>query len=174
MGRIEDTLTRLETELIVDLDSLAHSEAVTAKTVRADLLALDKRFDSAAYVVQDKPHRGVAQLIVVDQDKFEQIKHELVSLPTFNEAATRRACILDRLLDAEDAIQLTRLAKEMAISRSTAASDLNVLRQQLSLHGVVISSKPNRGIYVLGDELAIREALLEDFYDDIYAGHEIK
>lgn len=71
--------------------------------------------------------------------------------------------ILNKLLFEQESIYCDDLADELYVSRSTLSSDFKKIRHDLSKYDLQIESKPNRGVYVTGDERNIRRFIIDFF-----------
>lgn len=120
------------------------------------------------------------RLAVENQDSFQvfylqEIKTQHCSKDkgAIHEAQDRQYYILNQLFFEQKAVYVDNLAEELYVSRSTVSNDLVEVKKLLKPYEIELSSKSNRGIFVVGNEKNIRHFMMNYFFlqrlqDNIY------
>ncbi|MET3558505.1 lichenan operon transcriptional antiterminator [Streptococcus rupicaprae] len=80
----------------------------------------------------------------------------------------RHSYILNKLLLEQENLYFDDLVEELYVSRSTLSNDFKKIRKDLEAYGLSIESKANRGVYVKGDEQAIRRFIMDYFFNSSF------
>lgn len=142
-------------------DELAKRLAVSTRTVRADITALNEIM--AQYGASFVHHRGSGyQLEVGDRDLFSALQQPgLRVTPTPRTVAERVNYLLIRFLTSAFSLKLEDLADEWFVSRGTLQNDMAEVREHLTRYQLSIEAKPRYGMKLFGSELAIRACLTD-------------
>lgn len=120
------------------------------------------------------------RLAVENQDSFQvfylqEIKSQHCSKDkgAIHETQDRQYYILNQLFFEQKAVYVDNLAEELYVSRSTVSNDLVEVKKLLKPYEIELSSKSNRGIFVVGNERNIRHFMMNYFFlqrlqDNIY------
>ncbi|EOH91816.1 BglG family transcription antiterminator [Enterococcus pallens] len=120
------------------------------------------------------------RLIVENQDSFQvfylqetKSQHCSKDKGAIHEAQDRQYYILNQLFFEQKAVYVDNLAEELYVSRSTVSNDLVEIKKLLKPYEIELSSKSNRGIFVVGSEKNIRHFIMNYFFlqrlqDNIY------
>ncbi|MDF1495333.1 BglG family transcription antiterminator [Caproiciproducens sp. CPB-2] len=137
------------------LSTLSKKENRTERTVRTDL-----------GVINDYLVRSGFPEITVQKDGLFDLEADLFSVQElishidfydYSISREERLRISSLLLICHAGfITLQQVAVFMNVSRSTVANDLEALHESLAVSGLVLSSHPNRGVRVIGDEKKVR------------------
>lgn len=166
MSRALQIIKYLEASFAVTAQQLADELRVTSKTVSNEMVSINKAFCGVAEITFAQ---GVYRLVIFDREGFELRKGTLVAASrSYNSSEARQAYIFERLASAYGPVLVSILASEMSISRSTVNQDLSKLRDSLHPYTVSVEGRPNSGIEIIGDELAIRLVILDKFYTQLY------
>lgn len=79
----------------------------------------------------------------------------------------RRAIIVSQLLPNREPVKLFTLSAMLGVTDSTISNDLDKLDAWFKGHGLELVRRPGLGVYVEGEERAIRQAIIEYIYDNI-------
>lgn len=111
------------------------------------------------------------RLAVENQDSFQvfylqEIKTQHCSKDkgAIHEAQDRQYYILNQLFFEQKAVYVDNLAEELYVSRSTVSNDLVEVKKLLKPYEIELSSKSNRGIFVVGNEKNIRHFMMNYFF----------
>lgn len=80
----------------------------------------------------------------------------------------RQNYILNKLLLEEKQLLVDELSDKLFVSRSTLSKDISVIKDLLERYRLSIISKPNKGIYVVGDEKDKRHFIINYFFGNNY------
>lgn len=169
MSRLSRLLEYLETALTVSREDLSKATGVGTRSVENDIRALNRLLAPTAHIVLEQT--GRYRLVVLDPEGYKHV--QLSTHPaaaTFNDDSYRHAFIFESLLVAEAPVVVDSLVADMKVSRSTAMKDVAKVRAIVSEFGVELKSRTHVGYWLEGPELAIRQVILDVFFDDIYYG----
>ena len=142
-------------------DELARRFAVSTRTVRADISALNALLEE--YGAQFVLSRGAGyQLKIDDAQRFQRLERQSRSpLRVPRTSAERVRYMLTRFLTAAWSLKLEDLADEWFVSRATLQNDMTEVREWLARYHLTIESKPHYGMKLFGSEVAIRTCLTD-------------
>ncbi|VTP67644.1 Probable licABCH operon regulator [Serratia rubidaea] len=142
-------------------DELAKRLAVSTRTVRADITALNDILEK--YGARFVHSRGAGYRLQVDDAKLfnalqlqERRKHV-----TPRSAQERVHALLVRFLTSAFSLKLEDLADEWFVSRGTLQNDMAEVRERLAGYQLTIETKPRYGMKLFGAEMAIRACLTD-------------
>ena len=166
MNRSLKILKYLEASFAMTGKQLAEELGVTPKTISNEIVAINKAFEGVAEITFAQ---GIYRIVLFDRAGYEIRKATLtVAAESFNSTEARQAYIFERLASSYSPLLVDFLASEMSVSRSTVNQDLSKLREALTPYNVLISGRPNSGIELEGEELSLRMAILDLFYNRLY------
>ncbi len=142
------------------INSIAERLNVSNKTIRNDLIEVNKFIQQAGLVMIKKP--GVGIKIEGQEDKVLKLMNEIQSsLNKFQDFSpeARKNYILKRLFMSYKSLTMQELGDELYVSRVTIYKDLNDVEKWLSNYNLALLKKPNYGIEVVGAEEDWRNAI---------------
>ncbi|HGM4537268.1 TPA: transcription antiterminator [Serratia marcescens] len=150
----------LQTETLPQ-DELAKRFAVSTRTVRADITALNEILDK--YGARFVHSRGAGYRLQVDNAAlFSALQHqERRKHATPRSAQERVHYLLVRFLTSAFSLKLEDLADEWFVSRGTLQNDMAEVRERLAHYQLTIETKPRYGMKLFGAEMAIRACLTD-------------
>ncbi|MGQ5999373.1 BglG family transcription antiterminator [Serratia sp. IR-2025] len=151
----------LQTETLPQ-DELAKRFAVSTRTVRADITALNEILDK--YGARFVHSRGAGYRLQVDNAAlFSALQHqERRKHATPRSAQERVHYLLVRFLTSAFSLKLEDLADEWFVSRGTLQNDMAEVRERLAHYQLTIETKPRYGMKLFGAEMAIRACLTDE------------
>ncbi|MFB4342092.1 PRD domain-containing protein [Pantoea sp. CS_6] len=142
-------------------DELARRFAVSTRTVRTDITALNALLEKhgAQFVL----NRGAGyQLKIADAQRFTILQQQTrAPLRVPRTSQERIRYLLVRFLTAAYSLKLEALAEEWFVSRATLQNDMADVREWLGRYQLSIESKPHHGMKLFGSEVAIRTCLTD-------------
>ncbi|MBW1216030.1 BglG family transcription antiterminator [Pantoea allii] len=142
-------------------DELARRFAVSTRTVRTDITALNALLQEhgAQFVL----NRGAGyQLKISDVQRFNVLQQQTrAPLRVPRTSHDRIRYLLVRFLTAAYSLKLENLAEEWFVSRATLQNDMADVRDWLGRYQLSIESKPHHGMKLFGSEVAIRTCLTD-------------
>ncbi|MBJ3814134.1 BglG family transcription antiterminator [Shimwellia pseudoproteus] len=142
-------------------DELALRLAVSTRTVRADISALNTLL--LHHGVQLVLNRGAGyQLRVDDAGRYAALQAEQprpLRIP--RTSAERVHYLLVRFLTSAFSLKLETLAEEWFVSRATLQSDMAEVREWLTRYNLTIETRPRYGMKLFGSEMSIRACLTD-------------
>lgn len=170
-NRSSRILSILEQKHSVSLETLTEKLNVSSKTIKNEIKKLNDQLDNSAFV--DIKH-GVYKIYIFDRFKFERVKQEIYSQRDFlNSPQRRMAFIVYKLINSEESYLIDDLAYEMNVARTTIINDMKKIKEILSDYNLSIIGRPNNGIILEGNELDIRNFILENIYEITYEDFKI-
>lgn len=138
---------------------LAHRFAVSTRTIRTDVLALNAILSNYGAKIDYKRDQGY-QLRVIDSARYAQLPmpdNQARAIPRTGK--DRVLALLLQLLTQTEAIKLDDLAEAWYISRSALQVHMGEVKAWLDKYQLVIEKKPYYGMRLIADETAIRACL---------------
>lgn len=170
-NRSSRILSILEQKHSVSLETLTEKLNVSSKTIKNEIKKLNDQLDNSAFV--DIKH-GVYKIYIFDRFKFERVKQEIYSQRDFlNSPQRRMAFIVYKFINSEKSYLIDDLAYEMNVARTTIINDMKKIKEILSDYNLSIIGRPNNGIILEGNELDIRNFILENIYEITYEDFKI-
>jgi len=161
--RLSQLFDLLQSETLPQ-DELANRLAVSTRTVRTDITALNELL--AEYGASFVLNRGEGyQLKVEDTERYERwLQPAPVAARVPRTSTERIHALLIRFLTSAFALKLEDLADEWFISRTTLQSDMAGVREWLSRYELELEARPRYGMKLFGRESAIRTCLTDLLY----------
>lgn len=146
---------------ILPQDELARRLAVSTRTVRADITALNALLEDhgAQFILS----RGEGyQLRVDDAARYETLQSQDASpLRIPRTSPDRVNHLLVRFLTSAFSLKLEEVADEWFVSRATLQSDMAEVREILGRYNLAIETRPRHGMKLFGSETAVRACLTD-------------
>lgn len=156
---------------IIKNETLPQSELATrllvsTRTIRTDVIALNETLSDFGARVDYKKNIGY-QLIIFDPKLYDQLpqKQQQNRIPRNNHE--RILSLIISLLTQQEAIKIDEIANRWFVSRDTIQSDLVDVKERLLKYQLTIQTKPQVGLQIIGNEIAIR-ACLTDLLWNLY------
>ncbi|WP_145550056.1 BglG family transcription antiterminator [Yersinia intermedia] len=142
-------------------DELAKRFAVSTRTVRADITALNEILEH--YGAHFIHNRGFGyRLMIDDAERFRALQQQNRKTHLTPRTANERVhYLLIRFLTSAFSLKLEDLADEWFVSRGTLQNDMAEVRERLNRYHLTIETKPRYGMKLFGTELAIRTCLTD-------------
>lgn len=142
-------------------DELAKRFAVSTRTVRADITALNEVLEH--YGAHFVHNRGFGyRLMIDDAERFRALQPQNRKTHLTPRTAHERVhYLLIRFLTSAFSLKLEDLADEWFVSRGTLQNDMAEVRERLNRYHLTIETKPRHGMKLFGTELSIRTCLTD-------------
>ncbi|CNG98511.1 putative transcriptional regulator [Yersinia thracica] len=142
-------------------EELAKRFAVSTRTVRADITALNEVLEH--YGAHFIHNRGFGyRLMIDDAERFRALQQQNRKMHLTPRTASERVhYLLIRFLTSAFSLKLEDLADEWFVSRGTLQNDMAEVRERLNRYHLTIETKPRYGMKLFGTELAIRTCLTD-------------
>ena len=143
----------------ITLDQLAEEYGVSSRTIRNDLNEISQQ-------LQQKGSEGLALRkggIVQLPKGFADVAARLLEADFYDYKMSKEEWVEVAsavLVNAVGYVTLSDLAELLVVSRATVINDLNDIKEFIRQGGMEVKSHPNRGLMVIGKELARRSFLL--------------
>lgn len=153
--------------------SIAEKLGVSSKTVLRELPKLARMASDRDLVLKRKTGTGIS--IVGDAEKQKAFLAQLkANAPVGFTAQERLTILAGQLLKNSEPIKLFTLAKQLNVTDGTVSNDLDKLETWFREHGLMLVRRPGLGVYVEGDERAIRRALISILYENLDEEHLLR
>lgn len=150
---------------------LANRFAVSARTVRTDIISLNEILNQYGARIDYKKNVGY-QLVIFDPNLYATIPAEEKQLKSLPRNSKERVLeLLIHFLTQSKSVKLDDIADEWFISRSTIQGDISEVKEYLDKYGLSLDNKPYHGMKLMGEEFAIR-ACLTDILWKLYAAED--
>lgn len=137
---------------------LAESIGVSRRTVLRELPSVEQWIAAAGYRFVRSPGQGL--LLDEPPARREQMRALLNGSTVYAELPRRqrRQKLLGMLLQAREPMKTAALARELLVSESTLAADLDEIGQWVSSYAVTLHRRPGVGVWLKGEKLSCRRA----------------
>lgn len=137
---------------------LAESIGVSRRTVLRELPSVEQWIAAAGYHFVRSPGQGL--LLDEPPARREQMRALLNGSTVYAELPRRqrRQKLLGMLLQAREPMKTAALARELLVSESTLAADLDEIGQWVSSYAVTLHRRPGVGVWLKGEKLSCRRA----------------
>lgn len=142
-------------------DELAQRLAVSTRTVRADITALNALL--AQHGAQFILSRGNGyQLKIDDPTRYQTLKSAQPRALRIPRSGQERVhYLMVRFLTSAFSLKLEDLADEWFVSRATLQNDMAEVREWLQRYNLTLETRPRHGMKLFGSEMAIRACLTD-------------
>lgn len=142
-------------------DELAQRLAVSTRTVRADITALNALL--AQHGAQFILSRGNGyQLKIDDPTRYQTLKSAQPRALRIPRSGQERVhYLMVRFLTSAFSLKLEDLADEWFVSRATLQNDMAEVREWLQRYNLTLETRPRHGMKLFGREMAIRACLTD-------------
>lgn len=137
---------------------LAESIGVSRRTVLRELPSVEQWIAAAGYRFVRSPGQGL--LLDEPPARREQMRALLNDSTVYAELPRRqrRQKLLGMLLQVREPMKTAALARELLVSESTLAADLDEIGQWVSSYAVTLHRRPGVGVWLKGEKLSCRRA----------------
>lgn len=165
-NRLANILEIMRKTSVTDLHVLASQLGVSSRTVRNDIREINDILGDSGMIESDQ---GRCSLRIFDEEEFHQKYTSILNSEDFmNSSANRRDYIFGRLMRAVTPVLTDDLAYEMNVGKSTLVKDLTRLRQEIASWGLTIKGVTSKGLMLSGEEISIRQYVLDNNYENIF------
>ncbi|GDX07488.1 transcription antiterminator [Buttiauxella sp. A111] len=142
-------------------DELARRLAVSTRTVRTDITALNALM--ADHGAQFVLNRGAGyQLNITDKALYQALQQQPSRQLRIPRSSPERVhYLVVRFLTSAFSLKLEDLAEEWFVSRATLQSDMAEVREWLARYNLTIETRPRHGMKLFGSEMSVRACLTE-------------
>jgi transcriptional antiterminator len=142
-------------------DELAQRLAVSTRTVRADITALNALL--ANHGAQFILSRGNGyQLKIDDEARYQSLQESRPSALRIPRTGPERVhYLVVRFLTSAFSLKLEDLADEWFVSRATLQSDMVEVREWFQRYNLTLETRPRHGMKLFGSEMSVRACLTD-------------
>ncbi len=156
----------LETSIPESAGFIANELGLSPRMLRHDLLTIERWLNGRKVVLVKKPNYGVFldASAARRQQLIEELEH-LTSQRLVVGAKERLQVLILKLLTVSEPLLVKQLALELQVSHATILKDLDQAEVWLQECRISMIRKPNFGILATGDEIDMRQALVNLLVD---------
>ncbi len=158
----------LESGGYAQLNPLADQLGVSLRTLQRELSELDPYL--ARFGIRFDKKLGLGMKLQGDAASLKALSDQLAhdrSMQQLYSAEERQSIIKQMLLSSKEPRKLYVFGKELNVSESTVASDLQKTETWFEKYGIRLQRKPGIGVYIDGTEKSIRAALADLLYENV-------
>ncbi len=149
----------------ISVKDIAQKLNVSARTIRSDIEKLDDHinecFNSDELYIERKSGSGIRLKSKSPDFNFNEL--DINSLATNKiqvDNSTRRLEIMNMMINSNEELTTQFLADQYYVSKSTILKDLDWINRWLKQYNLEVEKKQNKGVYILGSEKDIRNAIV--------------
>lgn len=151
----------------VTIAHIAKNLSVSTKTIERELPIVEAALQQYGLALDKKTGVGIG--VRGPLREIQNIVKELSK--SHNETSytpqQRQSVIVSRLLQQQDPVKLFEFASLLKVTEGTISNDLDKLADWFLEHELQLIRKPGLGIYLEGEETAIRKAIVHYIYENI-------
>ena len=154
-------------ESYVTMAEIAQSVGVSVKTIVRELPLVENILKDYALSLDKKTGLGLCI-----RENMERRRNILKNISEQEEVSVyepfeRHSVLISRLLQQQEPMKLFELASFLKVTEGTISNDLDKLEPWFLKHKLHLVRKPGLGVYVAGEEIFIRKAIVEYIYENI-------
>ncbi len=149
----------------ISVKDIAKKLNVSARTIRSDIEKLDDHinecFNSDELYIERKSGSGIRLKSKSPDFNFNEL--DINSLATNKiqmDNSTRRLEIMNMMINSNEELTTQFLADQYYVSKNTILKDLDWINRWLKQYNLEVEKKQNKGVYILGSEKDIRNAIV--------------
>lgn len=149
----------------ISVKDIAQKLNVSARTIRIDIEKLDEHisecFNSEELYIERKSGSGIR--LKSKSPDFNLSELDIKSLAADKiqtDNSTRRLEIMNMMINSNEELTTQFLADQYYVSKSTILKDLDWINRWLKQYNLEVEKKQNKGVYILGSEKDIRNAIV--------------
>ena len=170
-NKLVNLLKTLNGKECESLENISNSLGVSKRSVCNYIKQINKDLKN---VVQIKNRRGKGYyLLVINENYFQSIINENLDYLDSDSFPKRVGFIIEKLMNNRKKCTLDDLAFEMNVSRTTLVNDIKKASVVLGAYNLNLYGIPNKGMFISGEEISLRNFIIENVYDYIYGYEEL-
>ncbi|EPR14053.1 BglG family transcription antiterminator [Ruminiclostridium papyrosolvens] len=149
----------------ISVKDIAQKLNVSARTIRSDIEKLDDHinecFNSDELYIERKSGSGIRLKSKSPDFNFNELDiNSLATDKIQTDNSTRRLEIMNMMINSNEELTTQFLADQYYVSKSTILKDLDWINRWLKQYNLEVEKKQNKGVYILGSEKDIRNAIV--------------
>jgi|GEM_PF-1789484 len=157
--------TLLDKSGFVPVSDIASSLGTSGRTVMRELSALETDLRPFGAAVERKSSQGVR--LVCPRDALPELVNAVSGKTKLMLCSKeeRRQFILSTLLQSGEPVKMLYFTRALGVTDTTVSADLDRMEQWFTNSHISLVRKPGVGLYLAGDEWALRRGMLDLFFD---------
>ncbi|MDY3006650.1 PRD domain-containing protein [Anaerococcus sp. AGMB00486] len=149
----------------INEDILLDQLKISKKTLSNDIKQINKKLEHCAFI--NIKHKEIS-LYVYDYKRYKKSLNKIrKEEESFNNEKYRLIYIIKNLFENKT-VTMGDLSFEMIISKTTLNKDIEKVNKLMDSYNIRIAGRPNVGIGILGEEIDIRNFVIENCYNEIF------
>lgn len=161
-------LLLLQEDHYITVRDIAEKVNVSSRTVLRELNNIENWFSSRGILLEKKKGNGIR--VSLQEKEKEALKNEIqIEQADLIYSPEQRLTLLKaELLKNSDITKLYTLTRLLDVTEGTISADLDKLGAWMDKFGLKINKKPGLGVYVEGNEISVRSAMISLIYEQIH------
>ncbi|WMJ86859.1 BglG family transcription antiterminator [Anaerocolumna sp. MB42-C2] len=161
-------LLLIEENNYITVRYIAEMVNVSSRTVLRELIHIENWLNNKGIVLEKKKGSGI-RINLRDKER-EVLKNEIKSekADLVYSPEQRLTLLKAELLKNSGITKLYTLTKLLEVTESTISTDLDKLRTWMDKFSLKINKKPGLGVYVEGNEISVRSAIITLIYEQVH------
>lgn len=149
----------------ISVKDIAQKLNVSARTIRIDIEKLDEHisecFNSEELYIERKSGSGIRLKSKAPDFNLSELDIKSLAADKIQtDNSTRRLEIMNMMINSNEELTTQFLADQYYVSKSTILKDLDWINRWLKQYNLEVEKKQNKGVYILGSEKDIRNAIV--------------
>lgn len=162
----------IQSDRALTAEKLAVLSRSSIRTIKSDIVYLNKLLNEEKIVKIVSSRAKGYEIEIINKEEFKILADEIQAMKRlyFNrdiEEINRRLYIVQRLL-TEEHILVDDICESLFISRTLISKDIEWVKKFLETYDISVQSVSGKGIVINGDEISIRNAMVEIHYSQFY------
>lgn len=161
-------LLLLEKDNFITVRCIAESIQVSSRTVLRELIHIENWLNSKNIILEKKKGSGIR--ISLQGKEREDLRHEIESekADMVYSPEQRLTLLKAELLKNSGITKLYTLTTLLDVTEGTISADLDKLDSWMNKFQLKINKKPGLGVYIEGNEISIRSAIISLIYEQVH------
>lgn len=161
-------LLLLEEDNYIEIRYIAESVNVSSRTVLRELNTIENWLNNNGILLEKKKGTGIR--ISLQENEREKLRNYIIQEKAeLTYSPEQRLTLLKvELLKNPEITKLYTLTKLMDVTEGTISADLDKLAAWMKKYKLKIIKKPGLGVYVEGNEIAVRSAMISLIYEQFH------
>ncbi len=157
--------TLLGRDEFTPVSEIAATLGISGRTVLRELSALSADLKAYRATIERRSSRGVR--LNCPEETLQELTRAVLGRTKLMLCSKeeRRRFILATLLQNSEPVKMQYFTATLAVTDATVGADLDRMENWLEEHTISLVRKPGVGVYLSGDEWALRNGMLNLFFD---------
>ncbi|MGB8456021.1 MAG: BglG family transcription antiterminator [Anaerocolumna sp.] len=161
-------LLLLEEDNYMTVHYIAEKVKVSSRTVLREITNIENWLSDKGIVLEKKKNSGIR--ICLQENERENFKNDILreKAELVYSPEQRLALLKAELLKSPEITKLYTLTRLLEVTEGTISGDLDKLETWMNKYRLKINKKPGLGVYVEGNEISVRSAIISLIYEQFH------